>query len=126
MEPSVVVEIKCKVFEHANDGVIAVRFAPFGLTAYGNTKEEAIDEFKKLLNRFITAYREKGNLEEVLGRSAVKWAWEKDYTREYEHTGAQSSVPTPAAKPLGMIDVYQREWLERLVGSPEREFAVAA
>ena len=122
MEPSVVVEIKYKVFEHATDGVISVRFAPFGLTAYGDTKEEAVDEFKKLVNRFITAYREKGNLEEMLSRSAVEWSWEKDYTREYEHTEAKSS----AAKILGMIDVYQKEWHQKPVGSPEREFAIAA
>ncbi len=129
MEPQVVVNIKCNVFEHVNDGVVSVRFAPFGLTAYGDTEDEAVGEFKKLFNRFITAYREKGRLEDVLNRSAVEWWWEKDYPKhmgDYEHTGSESSVSATAAERMAVMNDYQMAWQQRPTDVLIRDFAVAA
>ena len=131
MEPSVVVSIKCSVFKHVNDGVIAVRFAPFGLTAYGDTEEESFGEFKKLFNRFITGYRNKGKLADVLTRSAVDWHWERDHRTEqgdYEHTDSESSASAAlvAERVATMKGSYGTAWKIMDVDIDDRDFAVAA
>ena len=130
MEPEVVVRIKCNVFEHDGDGVVSVRFAPFGLTAYGDTEEEAVTEFKKLFNRFITAYRQKGILENVLTRSAVDWSWKMEYKGEWgEHEDTEPDDPGNAAlgiEILSAMDMYQKAWQKKGHDVFVRDFAIAA
>ena len=59
--------------QHRADGIIAARFRPLGLTAYGNEPGEAITALRSLGERFIRAHRGNGTLERVLNRSGVRW-----------------------------------------------------
>ena len=128
MEPQVVAQIRYKVFEHTVDGVIAVRFAPFGLTAYGDTEVEAVGNFKRLYHRFINGYRRHGRLEEVLNRSGVEWQWKEDYTGEYGES-QQPDVPPRAVPASGSIDaigVHPTAWRQKREDLTTLDFAVAA
>ena len=71
----VVINTKCTIQRHRQDNVFSARLRQLGLTAYGDTEEEAVDDCKKLLSRFVNAYQGNGKLEEVLNRSGVEWHW---------------------------------------------------
>ena len=126
MEPQVVVNVRHLVYKHSQDEVFSVRCAALGLSAYGDSENEAVDNFKQLFNRFISTYREKGRLQEVLDKSAVEWWWRDDYPADrspFEDTGVLS---------LGALNLKP----ELLTGQPlawkmlgeeqTRDFAIAA
>ena len=74
-ERQVVVHTICTIERHREDNVFAARLRQLGLTAYGDTEEEAVAGCEKLLQRFVNAYQGNGKLEEVLNRSGVEWHW---------------------------------------------------
>lgn len=80
----VVVTTPVKVFRSkpSPSPVVAARFEQLGLTAYGNSKEEAVTSLKKMFNKFIHAYRSEGQLEQRLNQLGVEWCWAKDYPTE--------------------------------------------
>ena len=78
-ERQVVVNISCIIQHHSEDNVFAARFKQLGLTGYGDTEEEAVDNCKRLFNRFIRTYRATGKLAEVLNRATVEWHWRDEY-----------------------------------------------
>ena len=55
-----------------------------GITAYGQSKDEAIQNTKKLFAYTVRAYRKIGFLGEWLDQSDVKWDWEPHYSGERE------------------------------------------
>jgi hypothetical protein len=123
MEQQVVVNGQYLVYEHSTDKVIAVRFPVFGLTAYGDSVEEAVDNFKQLFNRFIRTYREVGMLEDILGRSGVEW-WPRDAYPDDRLPFEDTNPVAPPQPPVSRL-LAQRSWLS--VGKEStRNFAVAA
>ena len=81
-ERQVVVNIRCTIQTHKDDGVFAARFPQLGLSAFGNTEEEAIESSKRLFNRFINTYRSAGRLDEVLNLAGVEWHWREEYPED--------------------------------------------
>ena len=121
MERVVVVNLKCVFYVNAVDQLVAARCAELGLSAYGNTKEEATSNFKQLFNRCIHGYREKGKLADVLERSGLDWWWENEYPQDcpdYENTNHSVPLRTEA--------VYVDAWQALVEEEPERALAVAA
>ena len=78
-ERQVVVNVRCVTQQHKDDGVFAARFPQLGLSAFGETEEEAIENSKRLFNRFINTYRSVGKLHEVLDSAEVEWHWRDEY-----------------------------------------------
>ena len=64
---------------HRQGDIVAARFEPLGLTAYGDTDDEAIEALKGLFNKFVAVSREEGRLEQRLLHSGVEWYWEDEY-----------------------------------------------
>ena len=88
-ERQVVVNVRYVTQQHKDDGVFAARFPQLGLSAFGGTEEEAIENSKRLFNRFINTYRSVGKLEEVLNSADVEWHWRDEYPAdrpEFEDT----------------------------------------
>lgn len=94
MERRVVVNVTCRLYFHADRQYFSARCPELGMTAYGNSEEEAIERFKLHFNEAIDAYREQGALRRVLENSGVQWRWKQDAPpdRVFEATG---STPTP-------------------------------
>ena len=95
MENRVVVSLICRFDFNADRQYYSARCWELGMSAYGKTQDEAIDNFKRHFNAAIQAYREGGKLEGVLTRSGVDWWWEGDYPADrpaYEDTHA---TPAP-------------------------------
>ena len=121
-ERQVVVNIQYLVEEHSEDKVIAVRFPALGLTAYGETENEAVHDLKQLFNKFVHTYRNAGLLEEVLNRAGVEWWWRGQYPAdrpEVEDTNV--SGPTPASLRV----IHQKAW-HPIDNKSGRDSAVAA
>ena len=94
-EELAVVMVTEEVYRH-EDGVVAARFDSLCLTAYGRTEEEASANLRKLFNREIHYYREKGALEQFLSmmreKTGVEWYWASDYPDDrpdYEDTNEE-------------------------------------
>jgi predicted RNase H-like HicB family nuclease len=66
-DENIIVEIKCQctIERHKTDGTFVVRFAGLGLTAFGDTREEAWASFQELFERCIQTYRDHDMLERV-------------------------------------------------------------
>ena len=123
MDSQIVVNVKCLVQVHSEDKVLAMRFPPLGLTAYGDDEEEAMSSFKRLFNRFIRTYREKGRIEQILSKSGVEWWWIDEYPKdrpEFEDTNSE----VQEANPLFMQE-QEQSWhsVSMMAG---RDFAIAA
>ena len=64
---------QCTIERHKIDGLYAARFSGLGLTAYGTTRDEAIEAFRGLFGRCIKAYRDESLLDEALKREGITW-----------------------------------------------------
>ena len=126
MESQVVVIVRYSVHVHSVDKVTAVRFRPLGLTAYGDTEEEAMGNFKELFNRFIRAYREKGKLEQVLNLSGVEWWWREEYPEDRSELEGANVAPSQRWSDLQAVFQHSWEALAQANETPERHFALAA
>ena len=92
----VVVITRLAVHEHERiDGWVA-RFDKLALTAYGETRDGAIQNYKKLFNRFVHRHREIGQLEQRLDKSGVEWCWADQYDAEYEDTNRIMDTSPPS------------------------------
>ena len=99
--PLVVVITRLAVHEHDRIGGWVARFDQMALTAYGNTRDDAIENYKKLFNRFIHRHREIGQLEQRLNKSGVTWCWANQYKAEYEDTNDLMDNPHAANRREG-------------------------
>ena len=84
------------------DEVFAARFRKLGLTAYGHTRADALDNLKRLFNRFIHGHRREGTLVSRLESAGVEWSWADEYDGTYENTNQPpdpEEAPPPAANP---------------------------
>ncbi len=57
-----------------------------GLTAYGHTEKEALDELIKLFNFDIHYHRKKGVLEAHLDNLGVDWSYDNEYEGDFIDT----------------------------------------
>ncbi len=75
-----VVVLLAPVYLHNSESAIfAARFRSLGLTAYGDTREEALAVLKRLFSFFVRKRREDGTLESFLDKSGVEWYPEERY-----------------------------------------------
>ena len=75
----VVVQVKCRIERHEQSGFFAARILELGLTGYGPSEDDAIEDCKLIFRRFIHAYRNAGNLDSVLTRAGVQWYPRDEY-----------------------------------------------
>ena len=61
--------------EKMASGVHSARIRLLGLSGYGDTEEKALNDCRRLFEKFSNAYHEQGRLEEALNRSGVSWQW---------------------------------------------------
>jgi hypothetical protein len=57
----------------------AARIKPLGLTAYGDSQDEASRKVKRMFAFAVEAHRSKGDLEEWLSKSGLEWHWLNEY-----------------------------------------------
>ena len=82
----VVVITELSVQRHERHDCYVARFDKLALTAYGDTREAAISNYKKVFNRFIHQHREAGLLKRRLDKSGVVWCQANEFSGEYEDT----------------------------------------
>ena len=64
---------------HTVERMFAARIRELGLTAYGDTEEEAVEKVKRMFATYVYAHRKQGTLENCLEHSGLQWWWEKNY-----------------------------------------------
>ena len=79
--PKIVVVATVEYRQFPKDGLHAARFRPLGLTAYGQSREDARHNFLTLFRTFVEDTRELGQLETQLDRAGVTWHSVEDYSR---------------------------------------------
>ena len=133
---SVVVNLKCLMQVHKDDHLVAARCVELGLTAYSYEREEAVANFKQLFNRCIRAYRDRGILEEVLGRSGLEWWYASEYPSDrppYEDTNPVDVVAIEPDRKLftaeeetaitEALTILSAAWPSRQEDASERAYA---
>ena len=96
----VIVVVKEELYTHRASGVVAARYCSMGLTAYGDTTDDASNKLKKMFNQEVNYYREKGLLSDRLERLGVEWYWEDEYPSDrpaYENTDEYVSEESSAS-----------------------------
>ena len=78
----VVVVFQAKTTYNEKGRLFASRFPEMGLTAYGDTAEEALRELKVSFNAYIHELRREGLLETTLDRLGVVWHWRDEYPED--------------------------------------------
>ena len=81
----VVVMLEPTYLQNRENGLFAARFRSLGLTAYGDTREDALAALKSLFSFFVDKHREGGTLESFLTKAGVEWYPEENYPREKGH-----------------------------------------
>ena len=79
MTGKVVVNFVPEILVRKDELAHAARIRGLGITAYGDSKEGALARMEKMFRSFVNWHREHGDLEEVLNRSGLEWAWEENY-----------------------------------------------
>jgi hypothetical protein len=59
--------------------IFVARIRGLGLTAYGDSRDHAFFQLRKLFSTYIDLHRKAGTLEERLNKSKVKWCYEEEY-----------------------------------------------
>ncbi len=88
-ENRVVVSFQALTTYHEKGRLFASRFPEMGITAYGDTLDEALREMKLSFNAYIHELRKRGILEATLDRLGITWEWEPEYAETgsaYEDT----------------------------------------
>lgn len=78
-ERRVVVLVSAKMLTNSETGRHAARILELGLTAYGETADEALRKVKRMYASVVQAHRELGMLEDWLNRTGLNWFWEDEY-----------------------------------------------
>ena len=58
-------------YQHKESDLSAARCKALGLTAYGNTEEEAFEALNELVHKFVRTYLELGQLEDRLEQAGI-------------------------------------------------------
>jgi hypothetical protein len=93
----VVAPLECKT-KTSKPEVHCVRIRGLGLTAYGDTREEAVAHLRKMFATFVELNRRSGTLEERLNKSKLQWCYESEY---------EGSKPAEMVKPNGTITLIK-------------------
>jgi len=99
----VVVVVTPLLLTNAKTGMHAARILELGLTAYGQTAEEALRKVKRMFAASVKAHRELGTLADWLNRSELKWSSVEDYAgplpvENAEHSNFQVIASPPAER----------------------------
>ena len=83
----------------------AARIKPLGLTAYGDSQDEASRKVKMMFVSAVAAHRLKGDLEDWLGVSGLEWHWFDEYqgstpVEEAWVTGKRQPMFSPNRSPV--------------------------
>ena len=94
----VVVVTRATVVKLEDREVYAARFRKLGLTAYGDSYNDALNKLKHMFNRFVHLHRNAGLLVERLNRAGVEWSWADEYPGgpdSYENTNHPPADNSP-------------------------------
>ena len=75
----ITVQVPLIMYRHGEDDLFAARLRSLGLTAYGNTPEDATNAIKKTFKVFVSEYRKRDLLIQRLQEAGVKWYWTDEY-----------------------------------------------
>ena len=78
-ERKVVVMVSPTYLHDKESGRFAARIKPLGLTAYGDSRDEALRKVRRMFASAVSAHRLKGDLKEWLDRSGLEWSWLDEY-----------------------------------------------
>ncbi len=73
----VVAPLECK--QTKDDKMFVARIRALGLTAYGDSLEEAKNKLKKMFATYTNLHCNAGTLEECLEKSKLQWWYESEY-----------------------------------------------
>ena len=68
--------------EHKNtkdNKIFVARIRALGLTAYGDSREKAMHQLRKLFSTYVDLHRKEGTLVQRLYETNVRWCYEEDY-----------------------------------------------
>ncbi len=91
----VVVLLEPTFLRDRENGEYAARFRSLGLTAYGDTRDEALTALKDFFAFFVRKRRENGTLEWFLDKAGVEWYPEDKYPHDpsvIEYLGEDSEA----------------------------------
>ncbi len=121
MEGEVVVLLDITLYEERDLHV--ARFRELGLTAYGQTKDEAVTALKKMFNVFIRTYRDSGQLEMRLDEVRTRWWYRGEYPADKGYPPVEDTNLLVGQQPSDQPVVrVARE----LTDQPVPQFAIAA
>ena len=96
------------------------RIRKLGITAYKQTKDEAVQVAKEMFAERIQVHREIGNLEAWLSRFDVDWSWRDQYAGDLEVEDVSIKNPNRPVSPPPPREVPTNAPLD------DRQFAMAA
>lgn len=99
-DEKVVVLVSPKV-SHAQteDGLVfAARIRELGLTAYGDTRDEAEKKVQRMFASKVSAHRACDSLDEWLDRSGLSWCWESEYVGRLPAIDAKTGEQSQTAR----------------------------
>ena len=98
-ERQVVVEVTVSTIYVEEIEAWTARIRKLGITAYKQTKDEAVQVAKDMFAERVQVHREIGNLEVWLNRFDVDWSWRDQYAGALEVEDVSIKNPSPPASP---------------------------
>ena len=78
-EQRVVVFANLERKQTTDNKMFVARIRALGLTAYGDNREHAMLQLRKLFSTYVDLHRKAGTLVERLNKSSIKWCYENEY-----------------------------------------------
>ncbi len=78
-QQSVVVFANLERKQTTDNKVFVARIRALGLTAYGDSRENAMLRLRKLFSTYVDLHRKEGTLVERLEKSKLTWCYEGEY-----------------------------------------------
>ena len=92
-QEKVVVVVKPDVYTHKNDNRFVMRFDDLGLTAYGNSVNEAREVLFSMFRVLIDELRSRGILAKRLNKLDVEWYYASEFDGDWSDVTDVSDSP---------------------------------
>jgi hypothetical protein len=106
-ERKVIAMISPLYLHNKETDTFAARITPLGLTAYGNSQDEATRKVKRMFASAVAAHRSKGDLEDWLSESGLEWHWLDEYDGD---TPVEDAWVTGERQPKFARDLNPVRW----------------
>ena len=116
-EGKVVVEVTVSTIYVEETEAWSARMRKLGITAYEQTKDEAVQVAKEMFAERIQVHRGIGNLEAWLNSTAADWSWRDQYAGDLEVEDVSIRNPNPPVSPPAPREVVTLD---------DKQFAMAA